>query len=131
MDLGLMVKDVARLVGATPQSVAAWERGRMPDTDRMPAIIDFLGYAPWDPRAPLCIRLRSARRALGLTQVRLAFLAGMDPTQVADWESGRHAPSDSSVSRLWRALARAAEETLLPWHTRRGRWARRGSLTFR
>jgi helix-turn-helix protein len=53
-----------------------------------PAIKDFLGYGPDElpDNAPLGRRIAARRRALGLSQVKLAKLLGINETTVADWE---------------------------------------------
>ena len=50
-------------------------------------------------------RLRTARQAAGLTQLELANLAGVDPSGLQSYESGRAAPNIGSLIRLGAALA--------------------------
>ncbi|MBU4271774.1 MAG: helix-turn-helix transcriptional regulator [Planctomycetes bacterium] len=47
------------------------------------------------------------RRAAGLTQVKLARLAGIRPETLNRIEKGKHAPSVATVDRIDRALAKA------------------------
>ena len=81
IELGLLQREVARLLGADLQSVNAWERNyHQPVLRRLPAISVFLGYSldvlPDD--APLSVRIASKRRRLGLSQKALAQFLGID-----------------------------------------------------
>ena len=92
LDQGLLQKDVATRIGASPASVNGWEVGtREPGLHFLPAIIAFLGYDPTEPTIDIDIgtRLVRARRVRGLTQESLAASLGMDPSTLAEWESGR------------------------------------------
>lgn len=89
LDLKLLQRQVAEEIGCSKASLLNWERGRAePELRFMPAIIRFLGYDPTAPDPTLSIgaRLRATRRARGLSQEALAWLIGIDPTTVRDWE---------------------------------------------
>src|SRR6266513_2068355 len=64
----------------------------------MPRIIEFLGYDPSDENEPqsLAERLKVQRKRLGLSRKRLAALLGIDPSNLAGWETGKHRPSKKS-----------------------------------
>ena len=51
-----------------------------------PRIIEFLGYAPYDPSWTPGERLRAAREALGLSRRKMAKALGVDEGIVAKWE---------------------------------------------
>ena len=107
LDLGLRQKDVALQIGADPGSVWAWERNlRTPYVHHIPAIIDFLGYVPYDPAWTAGERLRAVREALGLSQKKLANALGVDEGTVARWErgSGHDAPKKDLLQKI-RVLA--------------------------
>lgn len=53
--------------------------------------------------------LRAARLNAGLTQARLAQLAGITPVTVARFESGRHTPHPLTVARLKTAFEQLRE----------------------
>ena len=59
----------------------------------VPHIIDFLGYAPYDPTWSFGQRLKAIRSALGLSQEQLARRAGLDESTVSKWEREEHKPS--------------------------------------
>jgi len=49
MDLRLLQRDVAGIIGVTECTVFGWEKGmREPSTKHVPRIIDFLGYSPFE-----------------------------------------------------------------------------------
>ena len=52
------------------------------------------------------------RRALGLTQVELASLAGVRVETISRLESGKHSPTIRTVERIDKALKRAAAKTI-------------------
>lgn len=88
MDLGLTAKQVAARLGATKYAVWDWEWGRRdPRARYLPAIVDFLGYAPL-PTTGFSAWLRAARRARGLTQVQLAACLGVNRSTIHQWERG-------------------------------------------
>jgi transcriptional regulator with XRE-family HTH domain len=92
IELGLLQREVAALLGADPTSVNAWERNyHQPSLHLLPAIIGFLNYNPdviADP-ASLGQRIAVRRRALGLSQQALAGLMGIDEGTLRGLERGR------------------------------------------
>jgi transcriptional regulator with XRE-family HTH domain len=55
-------------------------------------------------RQALAERLRGLRRRAGITQEKLAFLAGLHPTYVSMLENGRKSPTVDILERVARAL---------------------------
>ncbi len=55
----------------------------------IPAIINFLGYAPFAPTSSLPQRLRRYRKIRGLSRKKLAGVLGVDESTLARWETGR------------------------------------------
>lgn len=52
---------------------------------------------------PFCVRLRSRRIALGLSQSWVAGRLGVQQSTVSDWESGETSPMLTSIDR-WAAV---------------------------
>jgi len=52
----------------------------------------------------LSVRLRTARKRLGLTQQGLADLTGFSLSAIGNWESGQNAPSPNKLGALAKAL---------------------------
>jgi transcriptional regulator with XRE-family HTH domain len=103
IELGLLQREVADLLGADPQSVNAWERNyRQPVLHRLPAITAFFGYELEAPPAdaPHNLRIASKRRRLGLSQRALAERLGLDEGTVRKWERGGLRKLDRRVQRI-------------------------------
>lgn len=59
-----------------------------------------------------CQKLRSTRKAKGLTQVEMAERMGMTQSAYSDLENGRFCPSLSVVERAATALSQLPEDLL-------------------
>lgn len=93
LDLGLLQREAAMLIGCSVASVTSWECNRtQPKVSELPGIICLLGYAPIDPSEPRSARLARARQAVGLSRKRLAAELGIDESTVKWWENGQGRP---------------------------------------
>lgn len=105
LDLGLQMKQAAKLLGAHAQSLTNWEEGRTaPAVRYVPAILEFLGYDPRPVPEDLAGRLIHHRVGLGLSQEAFARLLGVDPGTLRRWESGSRRPQGEYVMRVNAAL---------------------------
>jgi transcriptional regulator with XRE-family HTH domain len=94
LDLGLLQRDVAAQIGVNKDTIYNWETNRNePEVRLIPHMINFLGYAPYDPNWSFGQRLRAVRSALGLSQEQLAKMAGLDEGTVSEWEREEHKPT--------------------------------------
>jgi len=86
--LGLQQKAAANEIGVAHDTLRNWESGRSePGVSFLPALIQFLGYDPLpEPRTPGAA-IRRRRRLLGMSQERLACLAGVDEATVTRLEA--------------------------------------------
>ena len=85
---------VAHRLCADPWSVTNWELNRTnPALWFLPAIVGFLGYAPWAADGSIGDRLLAFRRERGLSQSAPACLLGVDPGTLSRWERGRRVPT--------------------------------------
>jgi DNA-binding XRE family transcriptional regulator len=94
IELGLLQREAANLLGADPQSVNAWERNyHQPSLRLLPAIIGFLNYNPdaITDEASLGRRIVVRRRELGISQQALAGCWGSTRELYADWNGIRRA----------------------------------------
>ena len=106
LDLGLLQREVAERLGADKASVVNWESNAThPALHWRPRIIEFLGYAPWDPAWTPGERLRTAREAMGLSQRRVSDRLGVDQGTVAQWEGKGARPGREVLQRFRRLLA--------------------------
>jgi transcriptional regulator with XRE-family HTH domain len=86
---GLLQREVAELIGVTPETVANWEKNKTePVVGVMPAVVRFLGYKPWAEPITQGERLRAWRMREGLSIKEAAARAGVDPETWAGWEAG-------------------------------------------
>lgn len=101
MNLGILQKDVARLIGVTALTVKNWELGQTePEIRYGPAIIDFLGYLPISAKRNLPERLAAYRWIHGYSQEKAAAYLGVDETTWRKWEAGLSRPSSASMALL-------------------------------
>jgi len=86
-------------------TITNWEvNATVPEVRFMPAIIQFLGYNPIPAANSLADRLAAARRALGLSQRKMAGKLGVDPATLMGWEAGRHQPTGRSIELIGKVL---------------------------
>jgi transcriptional regulator with XRE-family HTH domain len=105
LDLKLLQKQVADQIGVHEQTITGWERNAtIPEVRYVPAIIQFLGYDPLPETNSFSERLATARRALGLSQRKMAEKLGVDPATLLGWETGRHQPTPKSLNLIGRVL---------------------------
>jgi DNA-binding XRE family transcriptional regulator len=103
--MGLRQRDVARQIGVNKDTIHNWEMNRtVPEVRVIPKVIDFLGYAPYDPAWTFGRWLRAVRSTLGLSQEQLAKRAGLDESTIAKWEREKHKPSRGKWTMLRKYL---------------------------
>jgi transcriptional regulator with XRE-family HTH domain len=94
LDLGLLQKEVGRIIGVDETTIYNWENNRSsPSLYFLPKVIKFLGYNPL-PSSPTTLgeKLLAYRKLNGITQEELARQLGVDPTTLARWERGQGKP---------------------------------------
>jgi len=105
LDLGMLQKEAAKVLGTNPLVYGSWERGQVvPGANQMARIVRFLGTAPLVKSASLPGRLREFRRQAGLTQAQLAARVRATQATVSDWELGVHVPPPRFWPRIISAL---------------------------
>ena len=101
LDLRLLQREVALLLGSTECSVYYWETSRTaPTLTHLPAIVKFLGYCPYDPAWGPGETLAMARKYRGISQEAMARLVGVDPGTLARWERHEGRPLRLCRKRL-------------------------------
>jgi transcriptional regulator with XRE-family HTH domain len=94
LDLGLLQKQAAELIGVDKDTICNWEGQRKhPALSAMPAIARFLGYDPSPVAETLGGRLVRYRVSLGITQEELAVRLGVNACTLARWERGQRQPT--------------------------------------
>ena len=105
LDLKLLQKQVADQIGVHKMTITGWEgNATIPEVRYVPAIIQFLGYNPLPPASSLPERLATVRKALGLSQRKMAGRLGVDPATLMGWEEGRHQPTERSIELIGKVL---------------------------
>jgi len=100
MDLGLLQREVAEVIGVKEYSIYNWERGIEPELRFVPKIIEFLGYVPFDCPDDTLGKLAYYKRINGLSYEKLAARVGIHFEQIQAWLTGRTRPNRKSLRRL-------------------------------
>ena len=112
LDLGLLQKEVAKKIGVNKSTITNWELNHnYPELRYIPAIIDFLGYWPYDtPADNLGQQIIAKRTMLGLSQKELARNLGVDPSTLGRWEQDKGQPLLKHRERLMSFLSSQISE---------------------
>ena len=87
MDLNLLQREVAVILGVDKATIENWEYGRTsPNLRARPAVLRFLGYDPRPPCKTVGERLHHHREGLGLSLDEAAKVICVGPSTVARWE---------------------------------------------
>jgi transcriptional regulator with XRE-family HTH domain len=90
LDLRLLQKDLAEIIGCDKDTITNCENGRRsPTISHMAKIAKFLRYNPYAQGVTLADQLVSHRKAHGLRQRDLARQIGIDPSTLASYEQGQ------------------------------------------
>ena len=95
LDLGLLQKDVAKIIGTHALSIMNWETKRtLPSIEYIPKIIEFLGYLPYQSMSEMSLgeKIVTCRKIKGISQEKLARLLHVDPATLARWERNKSRP---------------------------------------
>ena len=107
IDLGLFQSQVAAQIGVHELTICNWEGNEsQPAVRCIPAIIRFLGYDPQKSASSFPEVLVVARRALGLSQRKLASRLGVDPATVQGWETGKRQPTGARMHEVKQIVGR-------------------------
>jgi transcriptional regulator with XRE-family HTH domain len=89
--LNMTKRHAAVRLGVGSETVRHWESGETenPPVERIPGILEFLGYDPFVEPGSIPDRLRAMRRRSGWSIRRAAAHLGVDPTTWGDWERGK------------------------------------------
>ena len=104
-EFGLDRVEAAARLGCDPKTLMWWERDhRLPFVSFYPAIIEFLGYEPWNEPQSLAEALLAERRRRGMEIRRIAALIGVDEGAWRRWERGEWKPTRLTLPALDRLL---------------------------
>jgi len=104
LDLNLTQKQVAKLLGCSLQSISHWEKNKSIELSFRPRVIEFIGFAPYNPCTPIVERLKQVRENLGLSHIALSKRMRVDPATIASWERGEHQPTPPYIYLIMKFL---------------------------
>ena len=105
LDLGLLQKAAAKLLGVHPGGLENWEYGRTAPADRFyPAIISFLGVNPLPAARTRGGVIRRERITRGWSRKHLAFVAAVDEATIKRLENDTPRMARQPVRRVLKAL---------------------------
>ena len=105
LELGLLQKETATLIGVTDDTLRDWElHGRPPRARHIPEIIKFLGYDPELPPQNVAGLIARERMRRGLSISKMAALVGVSDDTLRNWEAGRYLPMKSGYDKLIRYI---------------------------
>lgn len=106
LQLDLLQKDVANIIGVTEDTITNWENNHSkPDIFYFPRIINFLGYMPFKiDTSTLAGKMKEYRYLNGLSQETLAKELGINESSVFYYEKGKHSPNAKTSKKLERIL---------------------------
>ena len=107
LDLDLLQREVAVQLGVDDSTITNWELNHnFPELRFIPAIIEFLGYWPYDtPADNLGQQIVHTRTRLGLSQKELARNLGVAPSTLGRWEQNKGQPLMKHRERLMAFLS--------------------------
>ena len=102
LELRLLQKDVADIIGICEGTVTYWENDRVePQTKHYPKLIKFLGYVPFEIDATTTGgKIKMYRFLNGLSQEDLAKELGINESTVFHYENGRHLPQPQTLKKM-------------------------------
>lgn len=103
MDLGLLQKDVAEIIGTrSVESITNWENGHSePQIHYLPSVIKLLGYIPVKVYLDTFGgQVRAFRILNGLSHKAMGSKVGVDASTVSSWENNVFLPHRSKLDEL-------------------------------
>ncbi|MCU7847672.1 MAG: transcriptional regulator [Candidatus Thiodiazotropha sp. (ex Lucinoma kastoroae)] len=98
---GLRQSEVSLILGINPWTLRNWEHNRTePSVRYYPAIMNFLGYCPYQRGDTLGKKIMLHRAHQGLSQRQLAEQLKVDPGSVSRWETGVRCPIKGANLKL-------------------------------
>lgn len=99
--LGLRQIDAAPMLGVDSFTLGNWEKGATnPMVWFYPAIMEFLGYCPYQRAVTLGDQIRLHRTHLGLSHRAMAREIVVDPGSISRWETGGRIPRKKILARF-------------------------------
>jgi transcriptional regulator with XRE-family HTH domain len=99
---GIQIKDVISELGISRETLRGWEGNQFePHVSHYPAIIQFLGYNPFQfDTNTLSGKIKTYRYTCGLTQAQFGALLGTNSSVVWQWETAGRPPIRKTLKRI-------------------------------
>ena len=106
LDLKLLQREVADMIGVSEDCMTNWENGRsVPQIQYMPKLIQFLGYNPLEfEDDTLAGRIKNYRIGYGLSHKKLGQLVGVNASTICAWEHGTSPPTGANLKAMEKIL---------------------------
>lgn len=106
LELGLLQKELAVIIGASSGAISRWEQNLTEDipVKFIPNVTLFLTYCPIESFSNLGEKIFLYRKHLGLSQKQLSAKAGIDPSCLLTCENGRRTPKKDTCVKLEQIL---------------------------
>jgi transcriptional regulator with XRE-family HTH domain len=106
LELGLLQKDVASIIGVCEDSITLWENNRNePSIIHYPKLIHFLGYVPFNvDTSTLGGQIKLYRYLHGLSQEDLAYKLNINESTVFRYEKNKHKPLPGTLRKFEQVL---------------------------
>jgi transcriptional regulator with XRE-family HTH domain len=102
LDLNLLQKDVAKIIGVSEDTITYWENGRAtPQVHLYPKVTRFLGYFPLEvDTLTLGGKIKKYRFLNGINQEELAQKLKVNESTVFHYENGKHKPCPKMLKKF-------------------------------
>ncbi len=89
IELGLLQRDVAKIVGVSEDCITFWENNKTdPTAKHVAKIIHFIGELPPILPNTFAGKIKAYRYAHGLTHAQMGELVGVNASTIGAWEAG-------------------------------------------
>lgn len=102
LELGLLQKDVAEIMGVCEDTITFWENGRaIPQLNLYPKVTKFLGYFPFEiDTSTLGGKITKYRYEYGFGNAKLAKALGANERTVVNWEQNKRLPFARQMKKV-------------------------------
>jgi transcriptional regulator with XRE-family HTH domain len=106
LELGLLQKDVAEIMGVCEDTITVWENGgASPQVNLYPKVTKFLEYFPFEvDTSTLGGKIKMYRFLNGICQEQLAMKLGVNESTVFHYENDKHKPFPKILNKLLNML---------------------------
>ncbi len=102
LELNLLQKDVAEIIGVSEDTITYWENGRTtPQINLNPKLIEFLGFFPFEiDTSTLGGKISKHRYEFGYDIAKLAKKIGVNERTVVKWEQNIRLPHGRNLKKV-------------------------------